>query len=289
MATYEQTRDLMMERYPSIFPCEACALDHLFFTLGNGYVWEGGELVEESPEEDLSSPSPGEKVFSKLAQEWYQKEPFTCWYVAGMQSEDRIPLWSMPGDVTSSWLRGAIRALKALVMTPSDAAVYMLISVVGESGEPELKMHFPSGNIMPEGPMFPEELLQKAYTFLNKLQTELASRGETQKDEVFSKLIYTDAQEVILTASLKKTAQISNLVERMSVVLKALPKPERPKYRESRKTIQAIAQRGWDCFGEIGGLLDRDLDTEAAAKLRTLDGITGELMAALKELDLGVI
>lgn len=49
--TYEETKALMMEVYPSLFVDEADVLHHLFFVNGNGYSWEDGELTDgETPE-----------------------------------------------------------------------------------------------------------------------------------------------------------------------------------------------------------------------------------------------
>lgn len=44
---YENTKRFMMRTYPGLFPYEEDVLDHLFFVIGNGYRWEGGELVDK--------------------------------------------------------------------------------------------------------------------------------------------------------------------------------------------------------------------------------------------------
>ncbi|MCI0526394.1 MAG: hypothetical protein L0Y56_02930 [Nitrospira sp.] len=40
MASYEKTKETMMEAYPRLFMDELDVLDHLFFTNGNGYEWK---------------------------------------------------------------------------------------------------------------------------------------------------------------------------------------------------------------------------------------------------------
>lgn len=42
----EQTIKLMISQFPSIFPNRWKCIYHLFYTLGNGYEWIGGELIE---------------------------------------------------------------------------------------------------------------------------------------------------------------------------------------------------------------------------------------------------
>jgi hypothetical protein len=54
MANYEETKARMMRQYPTLFPSEAQVWHHLFFVIGNGYEWDGGELIacrERSDEE----------------------------------------------------------------------------------------------------------------------------------------------------------------------------------------------------------------------------------------------
>ena len=48
---FERTVHNCLAVYPSIFPTRATVLDHLFCTLGGGYDWRGGCLVQEG--EDL--------------------------------------------------------------------------------------------------------------------------------------------------------------------------------------------------------------------------------------------
>lgn len=51
---YKETKETLMEAYPSLFLYEADVLHHLFFVIGNGYEWENGELVGRNmKKEDL--------------------------------------------------------------------------------------------------------------------------------------------------------------------------------------------------------------------------------------------
>ena len=43
----EDTLQFMADFYPSIFPTRKHCLNHLFCTIGNGYRWVKGELVEK--------------------------------------------------------------------------------------------------------------------------------------------------------------------------------------------------------------------------------------------------
>ena len=42
----ELTIQLMFDEYPTLFKERADCLNHLFCTIGNGYVWQNGELIE---------------------------------------------------------------------------------------------------------------------------------------------------------------------------------------------------------------------------------------------------
>lgn len=44
--TLEQTIQAMYDEYPTLFKERADCLNHLFCTIGNGYYWENGELVD---------------------------------------------------------------------------------------------------------------------------------------------------------------------------------------------------------------------------------------------------
>lgn len=46
----EDTLQFMADFYPDLFPTRKHALDFLFCTIGNGYEWKKGELVEEDGE-----------------------------------------------------------------------------------------------------------------------------------------------------------------------------------------------------------------------------------------------
>lgn len=44
----EETLQYMADFYSDIFPTRKHALNHLFCTIGNGYEWVKGELVDKS-------------------------------------------------------------------------------------------------------------------------------------------------------------------------------------------------------------------------------------------------
>lgn len=46
----EATLQYMADFYPDLFPTRKHALDHLFCTIGNGYDWVNGELVDNDDE-----------------------------------------------------------------------------------------------------------------------------------------------------------------------------------------------------------------------------------------------
>lgn len=46
----EDTIQFMADFYPSLFPTRKHALNHLFCTVGNGYEWIDGELVDNDDE-----------------------------------------------------------------------------------------------------------------------------------------------------------------------------------------------------------------------------------------------
>lgn len=54
MPTYEETKQYLLDAYPSLFVDETDVLHHLFFVNGNGYEWYGGQLIDVcDPNEDL--------------------------------------------------------------------------------------------------------------------------------------------------------------------------------------------------------------------------------------------
>ena len=48
----ENTIQWMLDFYSDIFPTRKHCLDHLFCSIGNGYHWENGELVDSDPLHD---------------------------------------------------------------------------------------------------------------------------------------------------------------------------------------------------------------------------------------------
>lgn len=62
--------------YASIFKSRADVLHHLFYVLGNGYVWEHGELVSvyDDEYEDRARKQGG--LWTNLEQKWQQEEEY---------------------------------------------------------------------------------------------------------------------------------------------------------------------------------------------------------------------
>lgn len=61
----EETLQFMMDFYPELFPSRKHYLNHLFCTIGNGYDWRKGELVDsqkERPEEAQEQQSEGMRM-----------------------------------------------------------------------------------------------------------------------------------------------------------------------------------------------------------------------------------
>ena len=50
--TLEQTIQSMYDEFPTLFKERADCLNHLFCTIGNGYEWENGELVDDLEADD---------------------------------------------------------------------------------------------------------------------------------------------------------------------------------------------------------------------------------------------
>lgn len=56
MATYAETKQYLLDAYPSLFVDETDVLHHLFFVNGNGYEWHDGQLIDVcDPNEDLDT------------------------------------------------------------------------------------------------------------------------------------------------------------------------------------------------------------------------------------------
>lgn len=127
----------MMDFYPDIFPTRKHCLNHLFCTLGNGYKWVNGELVDDdNPYQEryvLRNPikkaepkdehfynvmKEQEQVWKKLLGNDYkitnqnQKYNFD-WYVNYWDIKD-TELFNYPVDIKSDWL-AAIEECKQLL------------------------------------------------------------------------------------------------------------------------------------------------------------------------------
>ncbi len=71
----EDTLQFMADFYPSIFPTRKHCLNHLFCTIGNGYRWVKGELVDEDGkfEKRYSLVKPMEKAEFAHEQRWWDR------------------------------------------------------------------------------------------------------------------------------------------------------------------------------------------------------------------------
>ena len=68
---FEHTLQFMMDFYAELFPTRKHCLNHLFCTIGNGYEWENGELVDHDHDE--------------LLKRWTIKECIECLRLDGIE------------------------------------------------------------------------------------------------------------------------------------------------------------------------------------------------------------
>ena len=68
----EDTLQFMADFYPSIFPTRKHCLNHLFCTIGNGYRWVKGELVED----DDKKYKPVRKAEFEDERDWWVRYRF---------------------------------------------------------------------------------------------------------------------------------------------------------------------------------------------------------------------
>lgn len=140
--TIQQT----MWRYPSIAPSRISVLNHLFFTIGNGYEWVDGELVDTGDTPILDGPmsyksqvdwsnniSPCKRL-KEIFGEKTLKEEITqtkSRYIDDVQDSqymhDFYPICeyskinNIPDDIKIDWLEGAIEVCQwILSINPSD-------------------------------------------------------------------------------------------------------------------------------------------------------------------------
>lgn len=115
----EDTLQFMSDFYSEIFPTRKHALDHLFCTIGNGYEWVNGELVdsEDEYEKRYKLRNPIQKAEFKNEQQWYQQ--YNLYKKLYQGQEDKIPfeyqfkwyslskeysyLYNYPDDIKPDW------------------------------------------------------------------------------------------------------------------------------------------------------------------------------------------
>ena len=74
----EDTLQFMFDFYPNLFPTRKHCLDHLFCTVGNGYKWKNGELVEDDEyTKRYKLKKPMKKAISKNEEMWKCQLPTT--------------------------------------------------------------------------------------------------------------------------------------------------------------------------------------------------------------------
>ncbi len=126
MGTYKETKRLSMKYYSDLFPKEKYYLEHLFFVLGNGYEWEGGELVDrqERTEQDFIEErkrfKEWEKTLLKVPKvSKAEMRKFIKSLTPGKPKKRRIyPLCqysaivNFPRNIKSDWLVAAEKALE---------------------------------------------------------------------------------------------------------------------------------------------------------------------------------
>lgn len=128
---------MMMDFYPDIFPTRKHCLDHLFCTLGNGYKWVNGELVDDDNpytnryklQKHIKHAEPNDEFhYSKMREMevrwkkiWGDEYKITknnakyhfCWYVDKNSVFD-CKLFNYPDDIKPDWL-AAIEECKQLL------------------------------------------------------------------------------------------------------------------------------------------------------------------------------
>lgn len=102
---YETTLRVMMDSYPSLHATELDALDQLFFTTGNGYEWENGELV--SCDDDPSLP-PDEVIRQTRVYNRKQDADMLLRLLDSMEQEKEL-LSHLSGDVARTYAEGMLQ------------------------------------------------------------------------------------------------------------------------------------------------------------------------------------
>ena len=105
----ELTIQTMAEEFPSIFPTRYHVLDHLFCTIGNGFYWDNGELVEcDQPydnnimlEGDKAVFPGSEELMARIAEEQPKRKELAKLITPYMYNKDNEDY----GDVLREYIR----------------------------------------------------------------------------------------------------------------------------------------------------------------------------------------
>lgn len=103
----EDTLQFMADFYSDLFPTRKHALNFLFNTVGNGYEWIKGELIDKDDaffEKRYKLRKPVEKAIFRKEEEWLSAE--ATWKkieAAGVQATppSAIFKWTTPGEFTA--------------------------------------------------------------------------------------------------------------------------------------------------------------------------------------------
>lgn len=126
---FEHTLQFMMDFYAELFPTRKQCLNHLFCTIGNGYEWENGELVDHDHDELLKrwtiSPDLERAQENKnrinfyinctlprmklMAERLHEKYEF--WYPL---DKDYSHLFHDPADMQDDWREGVKECIECL-------------------------------------------------------------------------------------------------------------------------------------------------------------------------------
>lgn len=67
----EETLQVMADFYPTLFQTRQQALNHLFCTIGNGYHWENGELVDGNTRDNIEGKY---KLITDIEKAYFRNE-----------------------------------------------------------------------------------------------------------------------------------------------------------------------------------------------------------------------
>ena len=131
MATYRDTLVKALLEWPGLFLNEDDVLDQMFLTVGGGFEWENGQLVEDEPD---YHPDP--RLEAERADPWTTRLELReyrerCSKYSGMSGNvyfqmksghigrtmtnlfgECSPLCDLPDDIQPDWLEAAKRALR---------------------------------------------------------------------------------------------------------------------------------------------------------------------------------